>query len=246
MKGKKGKEPPLKKADKIKAQNTTDKAKKEDVELLTKWSVDVRTMESHDRDHHLHLNMKDIDGILASKQAPNSWYDSEVRLYQIHTELRLWAASSDKDGQSTRDKFSVSILRKALELLQNKKVTKTILGCLESVFSALGFSSYFPALAKQAEERLIDDRRLEFKFVKLQKKAGDQLHPFMHIKEDPVEWQLRLFGEYMDRSMDGKEDGRVDFKPDGWQRKVLDCLDADESVLVVGELKRQCFSLDSR
>ncbi|OJT09010.1 hypothetical protein TRAPUB_91 [Trametes pubescens] len=54
----------------------------------------------------------------------------------------------------------------------------------------------------------------------------------MRITEDPVVWQLRVFGEYMDRSMDSQSDPRVVFKPDAWQRKVLDCLDRNESILV--------------
>jgi len=56
----------------------------------------------------------------------------------------------------------------------------------------------------------------------------------MAIVEHPVIWQLRLFGEYMDRSMDSKPDGRVAFEPDAWQRKVLDGIDANKSLLVVG------------
>jgi ATP-dependent RNA helicase DDX60 len=37
----------------------------------------------------------------------------------------------------------------------------------------------------------------------------------------------------MDRNMNSKPDGRVDFEPDEWQRKVLDELDAKHSVFVV-------------
>jgi hypothetical protein len=58
---------------------------------------------------------------------------------------------------------------------------------------------------------------------------------YMCMKEDPVVWQLRAFGEHLDRSMDSASDPRVTFRPDAWQRKVLDCLDDDgHSVLVVG------------
>jgi len=57
----------------------------------------------------------------------------------------------------------------------------------------------------------------------------------MHISENPVVWQLRLFGEYMDRSMGSRPDPRVSFEPDAWQRDVLDCLDMGNcSALVVG------------
>lgn len=58
-------------------------------------------------------------------------------------------------------------------------------------------------------------------------------YPWMRIHEDPVHWQLRVFGEHMDRSFDSRPDDRVKFEPDAWQRKVLDKLDRDESVLVV-------------
>lgn len=58
-------------------------------------------------------------------------------------------------------------------------------------------------------------------------------YPWMTIREDPIDWQLRVFGEHMDRSFDSKPDSRVKFEPDKWQRDVLDRLDRDESVLVV-------------
>jgi len=58
-------------------------------------------------------------------------------------------------------------------------------------------------------------------------------YPWMAIGEDPVDWQLRVFGEHMDRSFDSQKDHRVKFEPDRWQREVLDKLDAEESVLVV-------------
>ena len=58
-------------------------------------------------------------------------------------------------------------------------------------------------------------------------------YPWMAIGEDPVDWQLRVFGEHMDRSFDSQKDDRVRFEPDKWQREVLDRLDAKESVLVV-------------
>ncbi|KAJ3250155.1 hypothetical protein HK104_007497 [Borealophlyctis nickersoniae] len=37
----------------------------------------------------------------------------------------------------------------------------------------------------------------------------------------------------MDRTVDARDDHRVNFKPDAWQREVLDVLDKDESVIVV-------------
>ena len=64
----------------------------------------------------------------------------------------------------------------------------------------------------------------------------------MRITEDPVTWQLRLFGEFLDRSTGSKPDPRVSFTPDAWQREVLDCLDRNESILV-GEFHVEYFSV---
>ncbi|GKU07018.1 dead deah box helicase [Fusarium langsethiae] len=45
--------------------------------------------------------------------------------------------------------------------------------------------------------------------------------------------QLEHGGPYMDRRFDSQPDARVQFEPDAWQRDVLDCIDANESILVV-------------
>lgn len=55
----------------------------------------------------------------------------------------------------------------------------------------------------------------------------------LSIDLDPIDFQCLYCGPYMDRNLDSKADPRVPFKPDGWQRRVLDELDADRSVFVV-------------
>ena len=55
----------------------------------------------------------------------------------------------------------------------------------------------------------------------------------MKITEYPVVWQLRVFGDYMDRSMDSLPDFRVAFEADAWQRRVLNGIDQNKSLLVV-------------
>lgn len=49
----------------------------------------------------------------------------------------------------------------------------------------------------------------------------------------PIDFQCLHCGPYMDRNLDSATDPRVPFQPDGWQRKVLDELDANRSVFVV-------------
>lgn len=72
------------------------------------------------------------------------------------------------------------------------------------------------------------DRPLSFHFA-LDNNAREDLS----ISMDPVEFQLRHCGPYLDRSMDSNPDDRVPFEPDGWQRKVLDAIDAKKSLFVV-------------
>lgn len=53
------------------------------------------------------------------------------------------------------------------------------------------------------------------------------------IDVDDQDFQLLHCGPYMDRNLDSAPDSRVPFQPDGWQRRVLDDLDAQKSVFVV-------------
>lgn len=55
----------------------------------------------------------------------------------------------------------------------------------------------------------------------------------LSIGLSPIDFQCKYCGPYMDRDLDSTIDPRVTFKPDGWQRRVLDELDADRSVFVV-------------
>lgn len=55
----------------------------------------------------------------------------------------------------------------------------------------------------------------------------------MAIDLGDQDFQLLHCGPYMDRNLDSAPDTRVPFHPDGWQRRVLDDLDAQKSVFVV-------------
>lgn len=57
--------------------------------------------------------------------------------------------------------------------------------------------------------------------------------PKLPLSSSPKDFQLLYCGPYMDRNLDSAPDSRVPFEPDGWQRKVLDELDADKSIFVV-------------
>ena len=57
--------------------------------------------------------------------------------------------------------------------------------------------------------------------------------PAQLVIADPTRFRLLHTEPYMERSVDSRDDGRVSFQPDAWQRKVLDHLDDSRSLLVV-------------
>lgn len=164
----------------------------------------------------------------------------DMQLFRLNLEIVAWLEEPTKDASSTRDKYTVSIMRIVKGVSDGRMMTHSAIRVLTSVLDALGFNGYASALFLDAV--YLEDQPLSFSFVKLIKsKTNARLHPFMAITEHPVEWQLRLFGKYMDRSMDGSFDERVCFRPDAWQKKVLDGIDQNKSLLVVGAYSKVLY-----
>ena len=181
--------------------------------------------------------MSYLRGLLRNPRTDAGWLSVEIRLYGLHLTIQQWIAESEPENPSIHDKYVISILHTVKGLYTNGSLMGTTSGVLASILVSLGFTNYIAPLEEEAYHRLQPDRDLEFSFVKLLKsKSHKPIYKFMAIKEDPVIWQLRVFGEYMDRSMDSAPDPRVAFQPDAWQREVLDCVDNPKSsILVVGE-----------
>jgi hypothetical protein len=179
-----------------------------------------------------------------SKRHEEQYLGPEMRLYRIHLSFLAWLEEPDRESDTIRDKYAVSIMRLVTELCDRPLISPAISKILASILLSLGFAEYSQNMIPKTEAGSpsdkkkrddISDRKLGFRFVKLVKSKDETpYHGFMHIREHPIVWQLRLFGEFMDRSMDGAPDQRVAFKPDAWQRKVLDSIDANDSLLVVG------------
>ena len=170
------------------------------------------------------------------KRSPRSnepFVATELALYRLHRLFQHWISDPKRESAAVCDKHGVTALRTIKDILEINYLTSDTRKCIQDVLNALGFFAYTNSLMINLATQ--DDHPLTFKFVKLVKsKTQEPLHAFMRIKEHPVEWQLRIFGEYMDRSMDSQVDPRVSFKPDAWQRQVLDAIDDNKSLLVVG------------
>ena len=230
--GKKGKRETLSSADKIRLVSQAKKLAKEDDSNAVWWRDQLRAL--NDKSNTT-ARIAALDVLMRNKRTKDGWLAVEVRLFRLHLELTRWLEDPARESAAARDRFSVSVLCMAKELYESRALFPAAAAKLATVLIALGFSAHIEAFEVGATV-VEDERALSFEFVKLVKsKSGNPVHKWMAIVEDPVVWQLRLFGEFMDRSMDSQSDPRVSFKPDAWQREVLDCLDRNESVLVAGK-----------
>ncbi len=100
-------------------------------------------------------------------------------------------------------------------------LTTTIAGSLKEIITALH-------LPDPGIPTVTIDRRLACDPGLLMPKDNE-----LAIDIDDRDFQLLHCGPYMDRNLDSAPDSRVPFQPDGWQRQVLDDLDAQKSVFVV-------------
>jgi len=221
------KEKPMSSKEKLLAEIAAKKSKKDVDEQREWWENRLNDLSGFD----LEKKLSTLTNLERNPRTAGGWLRDEVLLYRLHLTIWKWIAQiSDQDTAAVRDHYTVAIMRIVKELLESKNLTLTVHRVVSTVLGVLGFEKFVtPPPSGQS------DQPLSFKFVKLvRSKSGRPLHDFMHITEDPITWQLRLFGEFMDRSMGSKPDPRVSFAPDAWQREVLDCLDKKESVLVVG------------
>ncbi|KAF8958161.1 hypothetical protein BDZ97DRAFT_66327 [Flammula alnicola] len=156
---------------------------------------------------------------------------SEIQLYRVQLELEMWIEEAERESAQVRDRYTVSIMRRVKDLSHGGILTPSAKKALSAVLTVLGFRDYISGLLSHLE---VVDKRMNFRFIKLiDSKTETPRFQFMAITEHPAVWQLRLFGEFMDRSMDSAPDRRVAFEPDAWQRRVLDGIDRNKSLLVV-------------
>ncbi|KAG2105879.1 uncharacterized protein F5147DRAFT_761885 [Suillus discolor] len=215
------------KADAIREQNIAKKESKQASDSAAWIASRVQEMESLDG---ASLE-KCLQVLTRNPRTREASVGAELRVYRMHRLLREWIQSANPDSSATRDKYSLSIMRLVKEVWEIGFSTKEMANAITSVLITLGFSDYIDSFVVSGSA---DDRPLTFRFVKVVKsKTKTAVYDFMRIQEHPIIWQLRLFGEFMDRSMDSQADTRVTFKPDAWQREVLDAVDQNMSLLVV-------------
>ncbi|KAL8736319.1 MAG: hypothetical protein Q9181_002497 [Wetmoreana brouardii] len=149
--------------------------------------------------------------------------EAEVQYYMLCTLLKTYRILSKQTDYDTRhqiDGVTALIFSIIRGLTTARGLTKTIINQVESIIQALKLPDPgFPAM--ELDRKLTFDPDLRLNEVK---PAASASHEF----------QLLHCGPHMDRNLDSAPDPRVkSFNPDGWQRKVLDELDAERSIFVV-------------
>ncbi|PFH46597.1 hypothetical protein AMATHDRAFT_69528 [Amanita thiersii Skay4041] len=221
----KKKERKLSSVDKMRLQIKAEKAVVQENATLTWWRDHLKAMSSMPNQRKKTY----LTALFKNKRAEEASIRLEMQLCQLNLEFLLWI--DEYEHESVRDKYTVSVVRVIKDICDGGSLTPTAVKMVSSALHAIGLADYISMLTVKDG---VADKSLSFKPLKLvSTRTKEPEFPYMRIQEDPILWQLRLFGEYMDRSMDGSPDSRVSFIPDAWQKKVLDNIDANHSLLVV-------------
>ncbi|KAF7507459.1 hypothetical protein GJ744_010390 [Endocarpon pusillum] len=147
---------------------------------------------------------------------------TEVELYSVGVLTLIWMRYCKERKRDLGLGVAALVWDHIVRLTEMAGLTKSIVSKIELTVKVLRLPKI--TISKPPSS----DRPLSFRFA-LDYIGLDGLA----IAMDPTEFQLLHCGPYFDRSMDSGPDGRVTFEPDGWQRKVLDAIDARKSLFVV-------------
>lgn len=148
-------------------------------------------------------------------------FGAEVGLFMLSTLLEYWIQVARVKEHDKGLGLAALIWHLVNTIPKQGNLTKTVLAKLDLTKTTLGLPLDLP-------EAPAADRALPFKFALPASKTDS-----LAIQLSSKEFQLLHCGPYLDRSIDSAPDPRVEFEPDGWQRRVLDGIDADKSLFVV-------------
>ena len=158
---------------------------------------------------------------VASGKSDGGRLVAELQVLKIREYMRKWEAMSKASSVQIDEIvwIPVEIYRTLHEICSSRYSSAPSFEKIKTVLRNIGFP--IPVTQKSF---IGEDEPLPFDFPKAST---------LRIPYPKEEFQLRFCGPYMEKSLDGKEDDRVQFVPDGWQRRVLDILDKNESVVAV-------------
>ncbi|KAL9943049.1 hypothetical protein D7B24_009616 [Verticillium nonalfalfae] len=146
----------------------------------------------------------------------------EGYLYMCNVLVLMWKKRCETTKRKLKGIDIVALLwDRLLYIARSPNATPEVLKAVDLIKTCVNLP--FPELVKNETA----SRDLSFK---LSIKASNK---DLAIPLNLTEFQLEHSGPYMERNFDSKPDDRVTFDPDAWQRKVLDTIDANNSLMVV-------------
>ena len=204
-------------------QIAASKAKKDESasdKIVSSWHVVCKDIEADADAKSKYKKAKDYLASLAP--ALRNVIAAECQVYMLSCLLQYWSAVCRKNEKDQHLELAALIWATCRDTLGSAGVTKEIVAHVDDTINILAI----PPLPNKST-RALPARKLGFEFAT--PRAVDNVSVAM----DPTEFRLRYCGPYLERSFDSAPDARVDFSPDGWQRRVLDAIDADKSVFAV-------------
>jgi superfamily II RNA helicase len=212
----------LSKKDEMIADNEKRRDVLEGNKAFSAWAMKKKEFDSVTSDQERYLR---ADEYLKSLDSTKTNYlEGEVNTYALQSLLSWWSEVT-KSSKKSEGYHIVALIWTRIRIICSltSAVSKDIETHVKKVCDLLEIGDVLSPFKSSPT-----DRKLSFAF----KYPPQTQH--LKIEMSQSEFQLNHCGPYMDRNLDAKPDARVSsFVPDGWQRDVLDQLDANKSVFVV-------------
>ncbi|CAG8978987.1 hypothetical protein HYALB_00011031 [Hymenoscyphus albidus] len=212
----------LSKKEKMIADNKERKGGSEADKAFSVWAQKKKDFDTMSNDQDRYLRTDEYLNTLDSGKKMH--LEGEINLYVLQSLLAWWTEVAKSTGKQ-QGYHIVALIWTRIRTLCNIKspISKEIEPHVTKICKILEIGD-----AKTNFLSTPTDRKISFNFKYPASTQG------LAIDMSQSEFQLNHCGPYMDRMLDAKPDPRVSsFVPDGWQRDVLDQLDANKSVFVV-------------
>ena len=220
IQGRTGKSTHVSKGKKIVQASISSKKNATAEKAFSSWANKIEFLDKIVDPYALYWNTQNyLESLIAEKREVLT---AEINLYSLQPLLEIWSGFCRADKRETGYKIAALIWNQIKAIWKAEKgLTKTILIHTLEICRLVGFST-------DEKSPTAADRPLTFAL-----RVPPTLSSTLALGILSQEFQLVHCGPYMDRNMDSQPDARVPFAPDGWQRAVLDELDANNSVFVV-------------
>ncbi|KAH0026867.1 P-loop containing nucleoside triphosphate hydrolase protein, partial [Aureobasidium melanogenum] len=194
------------------------KAEASDTKVMQAWHIILKSLSAEKDLPSRYVKTKDYFTSLPKDK--REVLGAEVQLFSLSTLVEI-AIQSGKTNDQDPNGVVAFIWHTARNLVDCENMTKTICEKVKLTVDTFG-------LPPVDIPKPTQDKSLPFRFA-----LPLQSAELVKNKLPSKAFQLLHCGPFLDRSMDAAPDSRVDFEPDGWQRKVLDGIDDNKSLFVV-------------